>query len=266
MCITPHIHPDDPEFPGDPTPQPPFLFRDSVRSVFLWSAGLTHLFGWTWAVRAIPRFSDYKKADFILKALCKAVPLTCGVRIQVVGGRSLRPDHAYVYVVNHVNIFDIFAIYKAVPGYTRSLEHIDHFSWPIIGPLITAVGQIPVDPHDKRLTAKGVRTADRMLKQGDSVVVLPEGSRTLDGSVGRFYPGAFRMAVKAGVAIVPMAIKGGRRISRRGDWRVRPGKETVLIGAPIPTEGCTLRDVDTLAGTARDTVIALLKGTVQPDI
>lgn len=266
MCITPHIPADDSAFPGDPSPQPPFLFRDSVRSLFLWSVGLSNLFGWMWAVRAIPTFSDYKRADFILKALCKAVPLSCGVRIQVEGGKSLSRDNAYVYVVNHVNIFDIFAIYKAVPGYTRSLEHIDHFSWPVIGPLITAVGQIPVDPKNKHLTARGVRAAETMLKQGDSLVVLPEGSRTLDGSVGPFYPGAFRMAVRAGADIVPMAIKGGRRINRRGDWRVRPGKEKVLIGKPISVAGCTLKDMGALAETAREHIIDLLQGRLLPDV
>ena len=267
MCIiTPQIPADDPAFPGDPTPQPPFLFRDSLRSLLLWSAGLSNLFGWMWVVRAIPKVSDYKRADFILKTMCRVVPLSCGIRIAVKGGRSLSKARAYVYVTNHVNIFDMFAIYKAVPGYTRSLEHIDHFSWPVIGPLITAAGQIPVDPDNKRLTAKGLRMAEKMLKQGDSLVVLPEGSRTLDGSVGPFYPGAFRIAVRAGADIVPMAIRGGRRINRRGDWRVRPGKETVLIGKPISINGCSLEDADRLADTARTAIIDLLQGRCSPDV
>jgi 1-acyl-sn-glycerol-3-phosphate acyltransferase len=266
MCLTPHIDADDPAFPGDPTPQPPFGVADSLRSLFLWSIGLFNLFGWMWVVRAIPKLSDYKQADFLLKAMCKVVPRSLGVKIDVVGGASLRPHTAYVYVVNHVNIFDMFAIYSAVPGYTRSLEHIDHFSWPVIGPLITAAGQIPVDPNDRRVTAKGIRAAIEMLKRGESLVVLPEGSRTLDGSVGRFYPGAFRIAVKGGADIVPMAIKGGRRVNRRGDWRVRPGRETVLIGKPISVADRTLSDVDMLADTARSAIIDLLQERCPPDV
>jgi 1-acyl-sn-glycerol-3-phosphate acyltransferase len=219
-----------------------------------------------WVVRAIPKLSDYKRADFLLKAMCRAVPAACGVKINIKGGASIKPDNAYVYVVNHVNIFDIFAIYSAVPGYTRSLEHIDHFSWPIIGPIITAAGQIPVDPNNKRLTAKGLKTAVEMLKKGDSITVLPEGSRTLDGSVGHFYPGAFRIAVRAGVDVVPMAIKGGRAVNRRGDWRVRPGTESVLIGKPISTRGKSINDAASLAETARQAVIDLLKEGRPPEV
>jgi 1-acyl-sn-glycerol-3-phosphate acyltransferase len=262
MSMTPHIDAADPAFPGDPTPQPPFGFVDSIRSLALWSVGVPHLICWSWIARMIPRFSSYKREDFILKALCRAMPASCGVRIKVVGQEALRPDGVYVYVVNHVNIFDMFAIYRAIPGYTRSLEHVDHFSWPIIGPLITAVGQIPVDPKDKRLTARGVKIAADMLKNGDSITILPEGSRTLDGSVGRFYPGAFRLAINAGVDVVPMAIKGGRRINRRGDWRIRPGEETVIIGKPISVKGRTLQETDALAEQARQAIIEMLQRDV----
>ena len=264
--MTPHIDAASPAFPGDGTPQPPFGFVDSLRSLALWGVGLPHLFCWMWVVRAIPRVSDYKRADFLLKTMCRWVPASCGVGIDVVGGGSIRKDRAYVYVVNHVNIFDIFVIYRAIPTYTRSLEHIDHFSWPVIGPLITAAGQIPVDPDDKRVTAKGLKAAVEMLKRGDSLTVLPEGARTQDGSVGRFYPGAFRLAVKAQVDVVPMAIRGGRTVNRRGDWRVKPGREQVLIGRPIPVAGRTLRDADAFAEETRQVIIDLLRGRVPPDV
>ena len=146
----------------------------------------------------------------------------------------------------------------------RSLEHIDHFSWPIFGPFITAAGQIPVDPDDARVTAKGLKQAADMLRKGDSLVVLPEGSRTLDGSVGDFYPGAFRLAIRAQVPVVPMAIKGGRAVSRRGDWRIRPGKMEVIFGSPVSTDGLTIRDAEDLASRSRNIIIDLLQGRLKP--
>lgn len=266
MLMTPHIDADSSDFPGDPTPQPPFGFADSLRSAAVWSVGLPHLAAWMSVVRAVAKYGDLKRSDGILKLMSRTVPALCGVKIETIGGKSIDVTKPYVYVANHVNIFDMFALYQAIPQYTRALEHIDHFSWPVIGPIITAAGQIPVDPKNPKLTAAGIKKAVDMLLSGESVTVLPEGSRTLDGTVGPFFSGAFRIAVRARVPVVPIAIRGGRAVSRRGDWRIRPGSEQVLIAKPIPTDGMALRDVEDLAQTARQIIIDLLQQRISPDI
>jgi len=264
MTVAPHIDPGSPEFPGDPTPQPPFGLRDSLRSAALWSVGVPHLAAWAAFAIATSKVADLRRIDPAMKAMCRLVPRLAGIRVEVRGREALAEGASYVYVINHVNIFDMFVIYQAIPGYARSLEHVDHFGWPIIGPFITAAGQIPVDPDDARATARGLKRAAEMLATGDSIAVLAEGQRTLDGSVGLFFPGAFRLAIKAGVPIAPMAIRGGRAVSRRGDWRIRPGRVEVLFGAPLPTAGLALKDADTLAGRCRGAIIELLQGRCAP--
>lgn len=262
--MTPNTNADSADFPGDPSHQPLFGLLDTARAAVLWSVGLPHLAAWTAIVRLTARLTDLKRADSVLKLMSRAMTTISGVRVEVEGAESLDSDRPYVFVSNHVNIFDMFALYQSIPQYTRSIEHIDHFKWPLIGQLITAAGQIPVDPADSRLTASGLRRAASMLKRGESVTVLPEGSRTLDGSVGPFFPGAFRLAIRAGVPVVPIAIRGGRAISRRGDWRLRPGKEVVLIGTPIPTSGLKVSDAVALADRCRQAVIDLLHGRKLP--
>jgi len=259
MTVSPHIDPDSPDFPGDSSPQPPFGVVDSLRSLAIWSVGVPHLAAWVGLIVGISKVADVRKVDRALKVMAKAVPRLCGVRVDVIGQNNLPPGESFVYVINHVNIFDMFAIYQAIPGYTRSLELAEHFSWPLFGPFITAIGQIPVEPKDKKVTARGLKKASDMLKAGDSLVVLPEGQRTLDGTVGHFYPGAFRLAISAGVRVVPMAIHGGRTVSRRGDWRVRPGKMSVIFGEPISTEGWNVKDAQQLADETRLKVIRLLQ-------
>jgi 1-acyl-sn-glycerol-3-phosphate acyltransferase len=259
MTITPHIDAGDPDFPGDPSPQTPFTLKDSLRSFIIWSIGIPHLAAWTGFVVMVSKLTDTKNIDKALNLMARAVPALAGVHINVEGREKIDPSATYVYVVNHVNIFDMFAIYKALPQYARSLEHIDHFSWPLFGPFIKALGQIPVDPSDKRVTAKGLKTALKMLKTGNSLVVLPEGERTLDGSVGHFYPGAFRLAIGAKVAVVPMAIYAGRTVSRRSDWRVRPGTMSVLFADPVSTERLTIKDADALAADCKKIIIEMLK-------
>lgn len=258
MTSTPHIDADSPEFPGDPTPQPPFGLRDSLRSAALWSIGVPHLAAWAAFAVAVSKVTDMRNIDPVFKLMCDAVLGLAGIRPSIVGRERIDAAATYVYVINHVNIFDMFIIYRAIPGYIRSLEHVDHFSWPIFGPFITAAGQIPVDPKDARVTAKGLKRAVEMLNAGVSIAVLAEGQRTLDGSVGRFYPGAFRLAIQAKVPVVPMAIRGGRAVSRRGEWRIRPGKIEIAFGDPIPSTGLVLKDAPALADRCREAVIDLL--------
>jgi 1-acyl-sn-glycerol-3-phosphate acyltransferase len=82
--------------------------------------------------------------------------------------------------------------------------------------------------------------------------------------VGAFYPGAFRLAIQTGRPVVPMAIKGGRTVSRRGDWRIRPGKMQVLFAAPVSTAGLTVKDAGQLGDRCRRIVIELLQGRRAP--
>jgi 1-acyl-sn-glycerol-3-phosphate acyltransferase len=261
--MNPHIESCSPEFPGDPTPQPPFGLCDSIHSSWRWVVGLYQLAMWMIIVKTASGITDIKNMDHLLKLMSKTIPATLGIKVVVRGDKNLTAG-PYVYVSNHVNIFDMFVLYQAIPEYTRALEHIDHFSWPFIGPLITAAGQIPVDPRDSRRTARGLKAAAEMLNRGESLTVLPEGSRTLDGSVGAFLPGAFKVAIKTGRPVVPIAIKGGRAISRRGDWRIRPGTEEVLFAVPISTSGLKSTDAPHLAETCRKVVIDLLHGRRVP--
>jgi 1-acyl-sn-glycerol-3-phosphate acyltransferase len=264
MTTAPHIDADSPEFPGDPTPQPPFGFKDSLRSAALWSIGIPHLAAWVAFAVAASKATDLRDLDPAFKMMCRLVTRLAGIRVDIVGRERIGSIATCVFVINHVNIFDMFVIYQAIPGYVRSLEHVDHFSWPVFGPFITAAGQIPVDPNDARVTARGLKRAVEMLGKGDSIAVLAEGSRTLDGSVGPFFPGAFRLAIKAKVPVVPMAIRGGRAVSRRGEWRIRPGKIEIAFGDPMPTTGLALKDAGALADRCRAAVIDLLQGRSTP--
>jgi 1-acyl-sn-glycerol-3-phosphate acyltransferase len=230
----------------------------------LWPIGLS-FFAFTVAtIRLAAKVTDLRRIDPLIKVFSRLIPSIIGVKVNVSGADLLDLNKSYVYVANHVNIFDMLVIYQAIPQYTRAFEHIDHFSWPIVGPFLRAVGQLPVYPDEKRKTVKSLREAAELLEKGESFTVLPEGERTLDGSLGPFYLGAFNLAINAGVPVVPMAIRGGRVVSRRGDWRFRPGVEEVLFAAPVTTEGMTLSQSPDLAKKCRQTIIDLLHGRGGP--
>jgi 1-acyl-sn-glycerol-3-phosphate acyltransferase len=230
----------------------------------LWPIGLGFFAATVGAIRLAAKVTDLRRIDSLVKVFSRIIPSTMGIQVQVKGADLLDLSKSHVYVVNHVNVFDMLVIYHSIPQYTRAFEHIDHFSWPIIGPFLSAVGQIPVYPDEKRKTVKSLRRAAELLKKGESFTVLPEGERTLDGSLGPFFLGAFNLAINAGAAVVPMAIRGGRAVSRRGDWRFRPGVEEVLFAAPVPTTGLTLSQAPDLAKKCRQIIIDLLQGRREP--
>lgn len=259
MTMTPHIDTASPDFPGDPTDQPPFGVLDTFRSLALWPVGLSALGAFSVFFRTADKVVDLRGVDGPYKLMSRLIPALCGIKVEIKGREKLDPDRRYVFVANHVNIFDMFVIYQTVPGPARALELAEHFDWPIIGPIITSAGQIPVDPADPRRTARGLRRAAQLLEQGLSIVVLPEAERTLDGSVGPFFPGAFRIASRAKVPVVPLAIRGGRSVSRRGEWRIRPGRITAELGDPIETADTSMSHADELAEKSRRAIIALLR-------
>jgi 1-acyl-sn-glycerol-3-phosphate acyltransferase len=103
-----------------------------------------------------------------------------------------------------------------------------------------------------------------MIHGGDSFVVFPEGHRTRDGRLGSFYPGAFRLAVQAGVPVVPMGLRGLRNVCPAGDWRIRPGTVDVLFGEPIATSHLTEADAPDLARRTRAALNDLLAAGPPP--
>ena len=132
MSTAPHIDAASPAFPGDPSPQPPFNFRDSLRSLVLWPVGIGFFAAAVASVWLAAKFTDLRRIDSLLKWYSRLIPSAIGVKVNVKGADLLDLSKSYVYVLNHVNIFDMLVVYQAIPQYTRAFEHIDHFSWPIV--------------------------------------------------------------------------------------------------------------------------------------
>ncbi|MEG0949586.1 MAG: lysophospholipid acyltransferase family protein [Bacteroidales bacterium] len=155
------------------------------------------------------------------------------VPVKVNGKENIRKNVSYVFVANHQGAFDIFLIY----GY---LNH--NFKWmmkkslrkmPLIGKACEDAGHIFVDDSG----AKGVRTtiqqAEKTLRDGMSLVVFPEGSRTLDGRIHRFKRGAFQLAQDIQLAVVPLTIEGPYKVMKRGTYQIFPHRMTLTIHEPI---------------------------------
>ena len=130
---------------------------------------------------------------------------------------------------------------------------------PVFGPAWRACGHISVDRHDRDAAIDALERARRRIHADDlTMVMFPEGTRSVTGALQPFKKGAFVVALQAGVPVVPVAILGSRAIMRKHAWRIRPGTIMVRVGDPISVDGLTMDDRDELVRRAWEAVQALL--------
>jgi 1-acyl-sn-glycerol-3-phosphate acyltransferase len=164
------------------------------------------------------------------------------VKVTVEGLDHVPGQGPYVFMVNHQGSYDIFALLGHLPFQFKWLAKKEMFSIPILGLAMKATGYIFIDREGTRETVKAMNNAAERIRDGMSVVIFPEGSRSPDGSIQPFKKGGFTLAIKSKVPIVPVAITGSAEIIPKGKMRVRPGSITIRVDRPVETKGCTLKD------------------------
>jgi 1-acyl-sn-glycerol-3-phosphate acyltransferase len=162
---------------------------------------------------------------------------------------------AYVCTSNHQSFLDIFAMSRQ----RREMKWIakeEVFKIPFFGLYFRLSGDIPVLRGDRESGGAALTRARWYLDHGMPVMIFPEGTRSRDGKMGPFKPGAFRLAIEAQVPIVPVAVTGSAYGMPKGSPWIRPTLVLVRVLDPIETKGMTGADVVKLMGTARERIAA----------
>ncbi|HWI41539.1 MAG TPA: lysophospholipid acyltransferase family protein [Verrucomicrobiae bacterium] len=155
------------------------------------------------------------------------------VRVTVSGTEHVPAAGPVVYMGNHQGNFDILALTTAIPRRFSWLAKEELFRIPVFGPAMRRAGYIPLDRSDGRRALKSIDAAAAAIRSGISVVVFPEGTRSHDGSLLPFKKGAFLLAAKAGVPVVPFTINGSRRINPRNRLELNPGDIRIAFAPPL---------------------------------
>ncbi len=235
----------------------------ALRSALLWALSAVHFFTICPLLVLLGAFVDPRRNDWPQRALFRNVLRVAGVKFEVRRSPGFDPGRTCLFLSNHVNIFDAFVVYSAIPQFLRGLELESHFRVPAYGWMMRRFGNIPVYSNPTASQTKDLyRRTKQALDEGVSLVVFPEGGRTLDGHLRPFKDGAFRMAVQFGYPVVPVAITGSFQFNRKGNWMLNPGKIVVYLLDPIETKG--LRKTD--AGSLRDRVHELISGKVDASL
>ncbi len=156
-----------------------------------------------------------------------------GARVSERFDSVLERRRGYVFLGNHQSMFDIPLVIATVPVQLRFAAKKSLFRIPVFGWAIRAGGLIPVDRDDRKQAHKTFAAAGERLARGTSVLLFPEGTRSLDGRLGAFERGGFLLALKTGRPIVPVGIRGTIAMQRRGSYSIRPGRVSVHYGEPI---------------------------------
>jgi 1-acyl-sn-glycerol-3-phosphate acyltransferase len=157
-----------------------------------------------------------------------------GSRIKIEGMEHLRLDRPQIIASNHQSWFDVWALAAIIPKRYRFIAKEELRRIPLFGLAWASAGHISINRQDR---AKAIRALDEaaelMRSDNSTVVIFPEGTRSPSGELLPFKKGAFMMALRTGIEIVPAAVLGSRAVQKKGDWRVRPGTIIVRFGPPI---------------------------------
>jgi 1-acyl-sn-glycerol-3-phosphate acyltransferase len=188
-------------------------------------------------------------AHWCARAWSWMILATTGVEVSVSGLESVKRGETYLFISNHQSIYDIPVIFASLPFQLRIIAKESLGRFPFLGWHLVRAGHLLVDrsnPDRSGILSRWRRlVADRL-----SLIIFPEGTRSVDGSVGRFKAGSFLLALEAGLTIVPLSISGTRHVMRKGRLMTCPGHVTLHVHRPVATprnESPTTADARALA-------------------
>ena len=183
-----------------------------------------------------------------------------GVHVEVEGLEKISPDGSYVFVSNHLSYMDTPVVLAHIPVHFRFLAKRGLFQIPFLGWHLTRAGHIRVPREDARAAVKTMTIAAQLIREaGISLIIFPEGGRSRTGELGAFKEGAAFIAVRAGVPLIPMCLKGTREVLPFGSGNIRSGTVKMRIGDPISTQGVSDRDRARITAELRARIVELLE-------
>lgn len=190
---------------------------------------------------------------------CRLIAWSIFANIHVHGKERLKPDETYVYMANHSSLIDTPALFAYLPYQFKIMAKKRLFYFPFMGWHLWTAGNFPIDQSDARKTARSLKGVIEGVRAGKSLAVFPEGTRSPDGRLQEFKQGAFKIALRAGVPIVPVTIIGTSKLLPKGSLAPRPGRVDVIIGEPINTAKYNERQLQELIEVTRGVIAETLE-------
>mgnify|MGYP001262390574 CR=1 FL=1 len=170
------------------------------------------------------------------------------------------PDgEPYLYMFNHVSLFDQFMVAAFIGHYVTVVGALEQFKWPIWGTVGKKYGAIPIERKKIKKAMNALDRAEKEIKNGVSLMIAPEGTRTITGEIGEFKKGPFHLARNTKATIIPIGLIGAYDAKNKSDWRLKPGVITARFGSPIFRDSYDGLDVEEIRNLVRERIIDLIK-------
>jgi 1-acyl-sn-glycerol-3-phosphate acyltransferase len=203
-----------------------------------------------------------QKAQVLPKTWAKIILAASGVKVKVEGLHNIDKGRPYIFAANHQSQFDIFALQGCVDFDFRWLAKKELFQIPLFGRAMLLAGYISIDRSHGREALKSLNEAAERIAAGTSVILFPEGTRSLDGKLHDFKSGGMVLAIKSGVPLVPVGISGTYEILPKGRLLAKPGHVIIRVGKPIETRQFVASQKHELAAKIQSEVARLISSAV----
>ncbi len=170
---------------------------------------------------------------------------------------ELDRSSSYVFMANHQSLFDIPALLVSAPVETRFMAKRSLFQIPIFGWALKLAGFVSIDRKSAQRSRSGFTSALRELRSGASILIFPEGTRSLDGELLSFKRGGLLLAMRSGFPIVPVGIRGTLAIRPRNSYLIRPGTAVIRYGEPLDPTAYGARESGRLGEELRSRIAEL---------
>ena len=162
----------------------------------------------------------------------RGVLLAAGQRIELNNEFPDPKNGPYIYMFNHTSLLDTFILIAMIPEFTAAIGKAEQFQIPIWGHILRRWGAVAIHREELSQAISALSSVEASLKSGRSLLISPEGTRSVDGRLKSFKKGPFHVAMNVPTAIVPIAIVGAFKAKRKGDWLLRPNRIQVCL-APL---------------------------------
>src|ERR1051326_6120600 len=202
--------------------------------------------------------SSARAIDWVIRLWARSIVAAAGIDLHIENAEALDPKQRYILVANHYSYFDIPCIFAAVPQPIRFMAKASLFKIPIFGWSIGRAGFIPIDRKNRRMAVKSFDLAVKRIQRGNTIVIFPEEGRSRNREMRPFQRGAFLLALKSELPILPLAIDGTDDVFRVGAKRITSATVTIKVGEPIATGGRSVREKEQLAEQSRKQIETML--------
>jgi 1-acyl-sn-glycerol-3-phosphate acyltransferase len=187
----------------------------------------------------------------------------CGLQVEAQGAKGVDSSHPCIFMPNHQSALDIVVLIATIPSSFRFVAKQEMAAIPVFGWGMALGGHIFVNRADRPKAIESLRQAEEKIRQGATVILFPEGTRSCTGELAEFKRGGFRLAIGAQVPIVPVSISGTRNRLPKKSLQVEPGEVKVVYGQAIPTQGYNVAEREQVMMKVRRAISAGMDDALQ---